>query len=115
MFIGVYACASLSVAGLALAAMLSAFPDDARWGSVRRRVRWFAFWSAVFPAIGLVIFLILSGVAGLLRLGQPQSFRLPNDYLGAGPLGWVTLVVFVLGVVSPALAAFLAARRRDKA
>jgi hypothetical protein len=105
----VYARASLSVAGLALVAMLSAFPDDARWGSVRPRVRWFAVWSAILPALGLVVSLILSGVAGLLRLGQTQSFQLPGDYVGAGPVGWFTLAVFVLGVLSPSLAAFPAA------
>jgi hypothetical protein len=67
---------------------------------------------ALMPGLGLVVFLILSGAAGILRLGQTQSFRLPGDYVGAGPLGWVTLAVFLSGVVSPALAAFLAARRR---
>ena len=112
MAVGVYACASLGIAGLSLAAMLSAFPDEARWGSVRRRVRLYFLWGALFPAVGLVLFLILSAVAGLLRLGQTQSLDLPAEYVGAGPLGWATLVVFVLGALSPALAAFLAARRR---
>ena len=53
-------------------------------------------------------------MAGLLGLGQPQSFRLPGDYLGPGPLGWVTPVVFVLGALSPVLTAILAARRRGE-
>jgi hypothetical protein len=75
-------------------------------------VRWFAVRTAILPALGLVVFLILSGVAGILRLGQTQSFQLPGDYVGAGAVGWVTLAVVVLGVLSPALAAFLAARRR---
>ncbi|HET7010016.1 MAG TPA: hypothetical protein VFI11_04510 [Anaerolineales bacterium] len=111
MAIGVYACASLGIAGLSLAAILSAFPDEARWGSVRRRLRLYFLWGALFPALGLILFLILSVVAGLLRLGQTQSLNLPAEYVRAGPLGWTTLFVFVLGALSPALAAFLAARR----
>ncbi len=111
MFIGVYLCGSLAVAGLALVGLLAGFPEEERWGTVRRRLRLFAMFSALFPGLGLVAFLILSGVAGLMRLAQVQSYRLPNDYLDAGPLGWVSLAIFVIGVLSPALAALLASRR----
>jgi hypothetical protein len=54
---------------------------------------------------------ILSGIAGIIRLAQPQAIDLADDFIGAGPLGWVGLAVFVLGILSPALAALLAARR----
>ncbi len=114
MFVGVYLCGSLTVAGLALVGLLAGFPEDERWGAVRRRLRSFAIFSALFPALGLVAFLILSAVAGLIRLAQPQSYRLPDDYIGAGPPGWVSLAIFVIGVLSPALAALLASRRFGK-
>jgi hypothetical protein len=68
---------------------------------------------ALFPAIGLVVFVVLSAVTGLLRLAQPQSSRLPNDYIGAGLLGWVSLAIFVIGVLSPALAARLASQKQE--
>ena len=55
--------------------------------------------------------MILSGIAGIIRLSQPQAFDLPDEFIEAGPLGWVGLAVFVLGILSPALAALLAARR----
>ena len=68
---------------------------------------------ALFPAIGLAVFVVLSAVTGLLRLAQPQSSRLPNDYIDAGPLGWVSLAIFVIGVLSPALAALWAWRKQE--
>lgn len=114
MFIGAYACASLGVAGLSLAALLARLPGEARWGGVRRQLRFFVVWGAIFPMLGLVVFLILSAVAGAIRIGQAQSFRLPGSYVDAGPLGWITLAVAVVGVLSPVLAAFLAARRRGE-
>lgn len=113
MSIGVYLCGSLTVAGLALVGLLAGFPEDTLWGAVRRKLRLFAMFGALFPAIGLVIFLLLSAVTGLIRLAQPQSSRLPNDYIGAGPLGWVSLAIFVIGVLSPALAALWAWRKRE--
>ena len=112
MFIGVYACASLGVAGLSLVVLLARLPDETPWGGVRRQMRFFIVWGAIFSTLGLVVSLILSAVAGAIRIGQAQSFSLPDSYVDSGPLGWITLGVAVVGVLSPVLAAFLAARRR---
>jgi hypothetical protein len=112
-FVGAYLCASIGIAGLSLAALLARTPDDTRWGVVRRRMRFFGVWGVVLPTLGLIVFLSLSTVAGVIRIGQAQSSSLPQNYVEAGPLGWVTLAVAVAGILSPALAALLARRRGD--
>ena len=99
------------MASLALVGLPAALPEEARWGGVRIRLRRFALFSALLPTLGLAAFVILSGIAGIIRLAQPQAFDLPDDFIGAGPLGWVGLAAFVLGILSPAPAGLLAARR----
>jgi hypothetical protein len=67
---------------------------------------------AASAALGfLILFVILSTGMGIMRFGEPQSYRYPDDYLAGGPLGWVTLLIPVFGLLTPIISAYWLNRR----
>jgi hypothetical protein len=63
----------------------------------------FSLLTLLFSSLALVAFMGLSAATGLLRLGQTQTYRLPQDYIEYGTGGWSIMVVGILVLLSPLL------------
>ncbi len=55
----------------------------------------------------LILFVLLSTWVGLMRIGQPFSISIPQDYIQRGWSGYLLLLIPSLGILSPAIIAFL--------
>ena len=55
----------------------------------------------------LVCFAVFTGLStwqGLIKFGTLTNFRFPQDYLEAGPAGWIILIIGLIGILSPIIA-----------
>jgi hypothetical protein len=82
----------------------------------RRQVVTYSARSALFSLSGLVLFILFSSWAGIMpvSLGEgvliSYSVSFPYAYLNRGLVGIAVLCVGVMGILSPALAAWLCGR-----
>ena len=67
-----------------------------------------SFYSILLSVTFLVAFIALSVQAGIVAIGVPDAYSIPNDYLQLGFNGWMILAVGALGMLSPGIAAWLA-------
>lgn len=102
MLIGVYLCSSLLVLGLSLLVLTAV--TKAR----------FVLITGALILLGLIAFVGLSALSGILQIGQPGSYSLPQDYIAYGFFGWLILAIGLLGIFSPALTAFWLRRRQQQ-
>ncbi|MGE5222817.1 MAG: hypothetical protein ACM3PY_10275 [Omnitrophica WOR_2 bacterium] len=58
----------------------------------------------------LILFVLLSAGVGLMRFGQPFNLSIPQDYIQRGWAGYLLLIIPALGLLSPAIVAFLLVR-----
>jgi hypothetical protein len=79
---------------------------DERIGRFRRRILAFSLLSFALVGLGLLLFLGGSLWTGVLVLGEPREYRLPEDYLELGLSGVLILTIAVLGLLSPLVAAY---------
>ncbi len=88
--------------------------------SARRRVRLYSALALLFVVAGLILFTTVSWWAGIvpLRFGDgaliAYSVSMPHRYVARGTLGVAILFVGLLGIVSPAFAAWLVGRQSAK-
>jgi hypothetical protein len=63
--------------------------------------------------LGLLVYVTSSVLVGvrIYRFGQAATYSVPEDYLALGTAGWAVMIVAVLGILSPLLAAMLVPRR----
>lgn len=94
------------LAGLVLALH---FPRQGRKPTWLARFTW---QTALLSGVSLLAFTGSSMEMGIIRLGQVGSYRLPQDYLDHGPVGWGILIIGVLGILSPVAAAIWTAAER---
>lgn len=103
MFIGAYLCTGLIfLAGGAF--VLS------RWGSRARAsndavVGWRRYLVLSFASMltALVLFIALSLALDILTIGQSGSWNYPQDYMAAGPVAWVAMLLPIIGILAPLL------------
>ncbi len=69
--------------------------------------------TAVSVTSGLLMFVALSAGIDVMRFGQPTTYRLPQDYLAAGFLGWLAMVIGAATLLSPLLISFFVARSKN--
>ncbi len=99
MFIGTYLCAASLVFFLILVGLIVFVKP-----TMSQIARY--FWGTVFlSSLGLTLFIIFSSWAGIFSFGVASSYRIPQDYIENGAVGWVILVLGILGILSPALSA----------
>jgi hypothetical protein len=110
MLIGIY----LLIAGVALllglVGLAMGVNPHKRWRNRGRRLTSYIVTSLIVSVVALGVFLLLSSLQGLYRLGTAQTVNFPADYLSAGTIGIVLFVIFVIGVLAPVLLALIFAR-----
>ena len=111
MFVGVYLCLSGVSGALALAILILFVHPHATVCWLRARLLRCAGLALPVNIGGLIAFVGLSAWAGMLHFGRAESYRLPNDYLARGPIGWSLLALAYLGILAPMLIAVASARR----
>jgi hypothetical protein len=52
---------------------------------------------------------------GLMQFGVTADYSYPNDYLAAGPAGWIVMLLPIAGVLSPIGVALAIRRSRFQA
>jgi hypothetical protein len=99
MFIGAYLCATSSIFFLILVGLIIFVKP--KLSQITRY-----FWGTVFlSGVGLALFILLSSWAGLFSFGVASSYRIPQEYIENGAIGWAILLLGILGILSPALSA----------
>lgn len=81
------------------------------FGPARLRLGIYSMLSLLFVLAGLILFTLLSWWVGLVRFGVPESLSIPEDYIAQGIVGLVLLLIGIVGMVSPAVAAWLVSRQ----
>jgi hypothetical protein len=99
MFIGAYFCVTglLFVLGLFV---LAALPGHSAARQPAKRTLAYAGLSFSVALLGLIAFIGLSYLTGLMSRGQ-GVWSYPNDYLAYGPVGWVIMLILPAGILSP--------------
>ncbi len=79
---------------------------------VRHRAGLYTALSLLFVLVATALFAVLTTWTGIADLtpGTAHSLSVPDDYVARGGIGIAILLEGVLGVVSPALAAWLVSR-----
>lgn len=111
MFIGVYICGSAFAYLSALSGLILLAQTREKVETPRRRLLRFSLLALLFSSLGLFAFMGLSTMAGILRWGQWQTHRLPQDYIEYGAGGWVIMAIGVFGLLSPLLVALVVRQR----
>jgi hypothetical protein len=106
MFIGAYLCTGGFVYLAVLLWLVLWAGRDEKVGRFRKRILSFSLLSFALVGLGLLLFLGGSLLTGVLRVGEPQEYRLPQAYLELGLSGVLVLVVAALGLLSPLFAAY---------
>jgi hypothetical protein len=98
-FIGAYFCVTglLFVLGLLV---LAALPGQSAARQPAKRTLAYAGLSFSVALLGLIAFIGLSYLTGLMSRGQ-GVWSYPNDYLAYRPVGWVIMLIPLIGVLSP--------------
>jgi hypothetical protein len=115
MFLLAYLCSAGLILLLALVVLAVALP-----AAERRLARSYGLpvlASLVTVVIAGALFVVLSIWSGLFTLGTVGSWNFPGDYLAAGPIGWLVILVAFAGMLSPAIIGYLiwrASRTRDQ-
>jgi hypothetical protein len=107
MFIGAYLCTGGFVYLAVLFWLVLRGANEETVGRFRSRLFTFSVLSFALVGLGLLLFLGGSLLTGVLRIGEPQEYRLPQDYLQLGLSGVLILVIAALGLLSPLLAAHM--------
>lgn len=105
MFIGVYLCSSLLVLGMSVLALTAVTKPETQWRHIKRYIAKFLLITGGLILLGLIAFVGLSAVSGILPFGQTSSVSLPQDYIAYGLFGWLIMAIGLLGILSPALTA----------
>jgi len=111
MFFGAYFCAGSFTFVLGLVALATLFDGQATMVSFRGRALRYIGLSVAISVLCLVAFVGLSYMTGLMRFGKATHWSYPGDYLAGGPLGWVLMIIPLLGVVAPLVLALLSKRQ----
>lgn len=101
MFFGAYFCAGGFTFVLGLVALATLFDSQATMASFRGRVLRYIGLSFAISVLCLVAFVGLSYATGFMRFGEATHWSYPGDYLAGGPLGWILMIIPLLGVVAP--------------
>ena len=108
MFIGTYLCATSLIFFLILVGLIIFVKP-----TMSQIARYFG--GTVFlSSLGLTLFIILSSWTGIFSFGVTSSYRIPQDYIGNGAVGWVILILGILGILSPALSAIWLVNRQGR-
>ncbi len=87
--------------------------------AARRRAGVYSALSLLFVIAGLIVFTLFSWWAGIipLKFGDggliTYSVSFPHWYLARGALGIAIMLVGLVGIVSPVIAAWLVSRKRS--
>ena len=83
---------------------------------LRRQDKFWLFtgWSAVVSLFTLALFGALSVSIGVLQIGVFQTFRLPQDYISLGGIGYGVLLVGLAGILAPAWVFIILQKRTDQ-
>jgi hypothetical protein len=111
MFIGAYLCTGGIVYLLVLLVLVLQARNAESAGRLRRRLLIFSLVSFALLGLGLLLFLGGSLWTGMLVIGEPQEYRLPEDYLELGLSGVLILIIAALGLLSPLIAAYYVTRK----
>ena len=101
MFFGAYLGATGLLFLIGLAVLVSVADGAATTAPTRRRIRAYAILTWAISFVCLLGFVGLSLAAGLMAFGATTHWSYPGDYLTAGPLGWVSVGLSLLGVTAP--------------
>lgn len=112
MLFGAYFCAGSFTFVLGLIVLATLFDGQATRVSFRGRVLRYVGLSVAISVLCLVAFVGLSYVTRLMRFGETTNWSYPGDYLASGPLGWVLMIIPLLGVVAPLVLALLLKRQK---
>ena len=101
MEIGAYLCFSGIVWILGLAFVTRA----------RKRIGIYAVLSLLFALGALILFYVFSAWAGLVHTERLTSSNIPGDYVAQGAIGIVIMLVGIIGLFSPTIAAWIVSRQ----
>lgn len=111
MFIGAYLCVSAFVFGLGLLALLAFVKGATMARTLRQQLIAYSAVSLTLIGLGLAAFIGFSAMAGLMRFRGAGSWSYPGDYLAAGPVGWIVMLLPLIGILSPLLIVAMIRRR----
>ncbi len=114
MFFGAYFCAGSFAFVLGLIVLATLFDGQATMVSFRGRVLRYIGLSVAISVLCLVAFVGLSYATGLMRFGEAMHWSYPGDYLAGGPLGWILMIIPLLGIIAPLVLA-LSIKRQEPA
>jgi hypothetical protein len=107
MFTGAYLFASGAIFLIGLAVLAYSNSRGSGGGGKRK----YAFTSLILVGFILVLFISLSILAGLMSFGGPQDWSYPKDYLSYGTVGWILMLLPLLGILAPLLVSLVMAHR----
>lgn len=101
MFIGAYLCTG--VICLALGAWLLVGMGSQTADSHDPTLAWRRYFLLSITAMSsaLVLFIVLSSALGIFGVGRAGSWSYPQDYLTAGPIAWLAMLLPAIGILAP--------------
>ena len=104
MLMGIYFFAVFVVYLFTRFILISIVQRDTAVYTTRHQLTQHARYTLLLTLVSFAVFTGPSIWQGLIKFGTLTNFRFPQDYLEAGPAGWIILIIGLIGILSPIIA-----------